>query len=101
MHLLEIFLPIYEQRGRQLKRTIFVETRRELLERFDGLTSYSRAPAKGFWKDSGEIERDDVIVLDFMVSRLDRSWWKRYRRRLESRFGQRQILVRVMQCGRL
>jgi hypothetical protein len=44
MKLIEIFLPLTDNSGRKLRKELFVETRRELIERFGGLTAYSRSP---------------------------------------------------------
>jgi len=72
MHLVEIFLPISEPAGKLIPRQAFADTRRELLSRFGGLTSYSRTPGKGFWKRAGAIVRDDVVVFEMLLSKLDR-----------------------------
>ena len=68
----------------------------ELTERFGGATAYSRAPAAGLWKNpSDRTERDDIIVVEVMVDRIDRAWWSTYRRRLEKRLRQKEIVVRA------
>jgi hypothetical protein len=59
------------------------------------VTAYAGAPAKGFWKDHGEVKADDIIVFEVMVEVLDRDWWQRYRKTLEVRFQQHELLVRV------
>jgi hypothetical protein len=68
----------------------------ELTERFGGATAYSRAPAAGLWKNpSDRTERDDIIVVEVMVDRVDRAWWSAFRRRLEKRLRQKEIVVRA------
>ena len=101
MHLVQILLPIVDRRGSPPAATLYETTRLELIERFGGLTAYSRAPAKGFWKDEGRTERDDVIVLEVMAAALDRAWWRAYRRRLETRFAQEEVIVRALAMERL
>ena len=55
----------------------------------------TRAPAKGFWKDEGKLHKDDIVVFEVMVEHLDRQWWDGYRRALEARFRQEEILIRA------
>lgn len=98
MKLIEIFLPLTDNSGRKLRKELFVETRRELTERFGGLTAYSRSPARGFWKEKGRTTRDEVVVFEVMAKRLDRRWWREYRRGLEKRFKQEELVLRVLDC---
>jgi hypothetical protein len=98
MKLIEIFLPLFDNAGRKLPKTVFAATRRELIARFGGLTAYSRSPARGFWKEKGKVARDEIVVFEVMTKRLDRRWWRDYRRELEKRFKQDEIVIRVLQC---
>ena len=36
-----------------------------------------------------------MLVLEVMADELDRDWWGRYRRELEARFRQDEIVVRA------
>jgi hypothetical protein len=68
----------------------------DLTERFGGVTAHTRAPAAGRWKNpSASTERDDVIIVEVMVTELDKAWWARYRRGLEKRLKQKEIVVRA------
>ena len=88
--LVQLLLPVA---GR--KKT-YEDVLHELTERFGGATAYSRAPAAGLWKNpSDRTERDDIIVLEVMVDRVDRAWWAAFRRRLEKRLRQKEIVVRA------
>lgn len=96
MHLVEIFLPLSDNEGRPFAPDGFAEVRRELTERFGGLTAFSRAPALGLWKqDDNKTARDDIVVLEVMAKDLDRAWWSAYRAALERRFRQDVIVVRA------
>jgi positive regulator of sigma E activity len=33
-----------------------------------------------------------------MAKRLERRWWRDYRRKLEKRFQQEEIVIRVLDC---
>jgi hypothetical protein len=73
------------------------ETRRELAERFSGLTAYSRSPAKGWWTaPDGHTEQDDVVMVEVVTDTFDRSWWRRYAATLAARFDQESIHVRAV-----
>jgi hypothetical protein len=40
-------------------------------------------------------------MCEVMVQSLDRGWWAAYRRTLEERFGQRELIVRALELERL
>jgi hypothetical protein len=90
MHLVQLLLPLVDERA------VFDEVMHELTERFGGVTAYTRAPASGRWKNpSAGTERDDIIVVEVMVQDLDKPWWDGYRRALEQRLGQKELVVRA------
>lgn len=95
MHLIEILLPLHDNDGRRFGAAAYAEVREELVARFGGLTAFTRSPAEGLWVDDGERSRDDIVIFEVMADWLDRGWWRTYRARLESRFQQESILVRV------
>jgi hypothetical protein len=98
MHLVQILLPLYDNGGNCVPKETFGTVRDELTKTFGGVTVYSRAPAEGLWKDDGtSVQRDDVILFEVMVEKLDREWWRAYRKDLESRFRQDEIAVRAQE----
>jgi hypothetical protein len=98
MHLVQLLLPLYNNAGDQLGKDLFVQVRDELVERFGGMTGYTRAPVAGLWQDSeSQTVRDDLVIYEVMVERLDRDWWRRYRATLEQRFQQDNLVVRAHQ----
>lgn len=94
-HLITLLLPLYDNAGAQLPPELHAQVRRELTERFGGLTAFTRAPAEGVWRDEEHTRRDDVVVLEEMAEALDRNWWADYRRALEARFRQEAMVVRA------
>jgi hypothetical protein len=94
MNLVQILLPAYDNKGGPFPRRLHDDVRRHLTDRFGGLTAYTRAPAKGAWKQGHKTVRDDILVLEVMTLRLQRRWWRSYRRELERRFKQNTIVVR-------
>ena len=73
------------------------ETRRELADRFDGLTAYLRSPAQGLWTaPDGRTEEDDVVMVEIVTETFDRAWWSSYAATLAARFDQESIHVRAV-----
>ena len=102
MHLVQLLLPVRDDEGRSFPRAQFDDLAHELTDRFGGLTAYTRAPAAGLWEEpSGEKQRDDIVVYEVMVERLDEEWWSGLRRRLESQFRQRELVIRAQETRRL
>lgn len=99
MLLIQMFLPLYDKDGRRLDRALFDTVRAELTARFGGATAFARAPALGAWADDrGEVQHDDVVLVEVMTDTLDRAWWSAYRTRLEHRFRQDTVLMRALQA---
>lgn len=102
MQLVQLLLPLYAPDGARQPRDLFDAVRAELVERFGGLTAYSRAPATGLWKEGdAAVARDDIVVYEVMVDGLDRAWWAGYRAELERRFRQDELVVRAQAVERL
>lgn len=77
-YVIQIFLPVYTAKKRRIPSSKFVATRKELTEKFGGLTAYSRAPAQGLWKKDDKTVRDDIVVFEVMVGSLAPRWWAAY-----------------------
>ena len=93
-YLIQILLPLFDNDGRQFGRDHFIEVRDQLTNAYGGLTSYSRAPVEGLWREDGaSVQHDDLVIYEVMTSDLDRSWWRDYRQQLELRFRQERIIV--------
>jgi hypothetical protein len=77
--------------------TAVAETRRELVDRFKGVTAYVRSPAKGLWTaPDGHTEADDVVIVEVVTDTFDRAWWRTYSATLAQRFAQDTIHVRAL-----
>ena len=97
MYLLQILVPLYDNEGHAFEPREYVRLRSELADRFGGVTAYTRAPARGVWKDdTGETTRDDIVIFEVMTEELDREWWTRFRKDLERRFRQDSVIVRAL-----
>ena len=96
-YLVQILLPLYDNEGHAFEAREYVELRGELADRFGGVTAYTRAPARGVWKDdAGATTRDDIVIFEVMTDTLDRKWWTEFRQALERRFRQESLIVRAL-----
>lgn len=96
MFLVQILLPLYDNEGQPFTQDEFLKVRDSLSERFGGITTYMRSPARGLWKETRETTvHDDIVIYEIMTAELDRSWWKSYRRQLAEDFRQDILIVRV------
>jgi hypothetical protein len=102
MNLIQILLPVNDNEGHHFEPDDFVQLRAELADRFGGVTTYMRAPARGLWKDdTGETTRDDIVIFEVMTDDLDRVWWADFRKDLERRFRQDTVIIRALTATRL
>ena len=95
MHAVEIFLPLNDNDGNRFGADLFGGVRRELVERFGGLTAFTRSPAEGLWEEEGEVTKDEIVIFEVMADELDLGWWRDYRRKLERMFDQEVIVIRA------
>ena len=97
MYLVQILLPLFDNDGHPFEAADYIRLRSELADRFGGVTAYTRAPARGVWKDeAGETNRDDIVIFEVMTEELDREWWTAFRKHLEVRFRQETLIVRAL-----
>ncbi|MBA1279615.1 MULTISPECIES: hypothetical protein [Pseudomonadaceae] len=102
MHLIQLLLPLYDNDGQALPKSLFAEVRDELMQQFGGLTAHTRAPVNGLWlEDDNAAVRDDLIIYEVLAPELNRSWWSDYRTSLETRFRQEQVLIQAHPVERL
>ncbi len=102
MHLVQILLPLFDNAGEAIPQLQFRRVSAEMADRFGGVTAFTRAPAEGVWKDSGEkTSHDEIVVFEVMTETLDRTWWSGYREELERRFRQELIVIRAQEMEQL
>jgi hypothetical protein len=67
------------------------------------LTAHTQAPAEGIWTESGDTQptHDEIVIFEVMADTLERDWWADYRRELERRFRQREIIIRAQSIEQL
>lgn len=102
MYLIQILLPLYDNDQHPFPQEEFLRLRDELSERFGGITTYMRSPARGLWKETGDTTvHDDIVIYEVMASRLDRQWWRGYREMLTATFRQALLIVRASEIEML
>ena len=102
VNLIEIFLPLNRRDGTPQPAKRIGALRQELIERFGGLTAFTRAPAEGLWaEEDGCVERDRIVILEVMVEEFDRFWWSELRQRLERDLDQEEVLIRASAIEKL
>ena len=95
--LIQLLLPTVTTAGPDDRTAQLAQTRRELAEKFKGLTAYVRSPAKGLWTSpDGHTEHDDVVMVEVVTEAFDRVWWRSYSALLADRFRQDAIHVRAL-----
>ncbi|MBJ6800456.1 hypothetical protein [Geomonas propionica] len=96
MHLIQILLPLYDNEGNPFTQDEFLKVRDELSERFGGITTYMRSPARGLWKETKDTTvQDDIVIYEVMTPKLDRAWWREYRQQLTADFRQALLIIRA------
>jgi hypothetical protein len=102
MVLVQFFVPLRSSQQRGASPTDLAQLQQELTGHFGGVTAFVSQPARGLWQPEGdEPIQDSVVLFEVMVDELDRAWWADWRRALEHRFGQEDLLVRAIECTAL
>jgi hypothetical protein len=101
MHIVEILLPLFDNEGRRFGAAPYAKVHEELVERFGGLTAFTRSPAEGVWQEGGQRSRDEIVIFEVMSDGIDRNWWQKYRAELETLFRQDEIVIRAHEVEKL
>lgn len=94
MYLIELLLPLTDNEGRRFPATFYAAVNDHLVEKFGGVTAFTRTPASGSNEINGQTEHDEIVIFEVMVQDLEADWWKAYRQELETLFQQRQLVLR-------
>ena len=99
-HLVQILLPTRMGNGQPVTQARFEELLQELTNKFGGVTSFVRAPGQGLWNSGGDVERDNIAVIEVMTDEIDPPFWEAFRRKLERELAQQEIVIRAQQVNR-
>jgi hypothetical protein len=96
-YLVEILLPKETGSSRPVPRQWFEALLKELTDKFGGATSFLRAPGKGLWDSGGDVEQDNIAVIEVMAEGLDQAYWRSLRGRLERELSQEEVVIRAQE----
>lgn len=95
--LVELLLPLKDNSGRPFPPMVWERVKNALVERFGGVTAYTRSAAEGIWGPApGEKSRDDVFVVEVLAKDLERDWWRDSCDELEKILQQEKLMVRAV-----
>ncbi len=94
MHLVEILLPLRDDKGESFPAEYYDDLAQHLTDKFGGVTSFLRAPAEGRWHGRGTMQREDIAVIEVMARSFDREWWMALKNELQDKFRQHELIVR-------
>ena len=101
-YLVQILLPLHDNGGKRFEQELFATTRKELIDRFGGVTAHMQAPARGLWKtEEGDLTRDDIVIMEVMAAAIDAEWWSRYKKTLLRRYAQDELVIRALSIAQL
>lgn len=99
--LVQFFLPLYDQKGKEFPDRYFNTIKAELTERFGGITFYFRSPVLGMWKPEQKVVKDELVVVEILAHRGVVSFFKNYKSVLEKKFKQDEIMMRLLNLSLL
>jgi hypothetical protein len=98
MYLVQLLLPLTSSSD---QRARFEPVLDELTARFGGVTAFVNAPARGLWQTDAGTEEDRIATVEVMVEEFEEAWWAGYRKTLEERFDQQELIVRAIEIARV
>jgi hypothetical protein len=101
MYLVQLLLPLYDNKANHFSENVFASINGKLTGRFGGVTAHTRAPAEGLWLHHSGVTREDVVEIEVMVDVIDRVWWRNFRQMLEAELNQEEIIIRAHLIQRL
>jgi hypothetical protein len=94
-HLVQMLLPLGAVNAQADGAAVFEGIKRELTERFGGITAYTRTQAEGRWAGAHGTEREEIVVFEVLCGELDMPWWRNYRERLERQLREQTTVMRA------
>ncbi|MEK6690069.1 MAG: hypothetical protein AABY78_02060 [Nitrospirota bacterium] len=95
MKVYDIYLPLRYNDDREIEPSKFDQTRKELIDRFGGLSVLPSqgATIEGWWRFKEEIVRDEIRIFRVFTGSEDDDFWKKYKTILKDRFQQEEIFI--------
>lgn len=93
--MIQLYLPLYDPEGKAFPASAYEGIKKELTEKFGGLTMYTRSPAEGLWKENTQKTiKDDILIYEVIARELDQDFWPAYKNKLKKKFNQEELLIR-------
>lgn len=95
MKVYDIYLPLCYNDGKEIEPSKFDQTRKELIDRFSGLSILpgQGATIEGWWKFRENIFRDEIRIFRVFTGMENDDFWKMYKTALKDRFQQEEIFI--------
>jgi inorganic pyrophosphatase len=93
--MIQVYLPLYDPAGTAFPQSHFDKIKKELTDKFGGLTMYTRSPAEGLWKENEQkVVKDDILIYEVIAKELEQDFWLEYKNSLKKTFKQEELLIR-------
>ena len=100
--LIQLFIPLFDEKGNQFPDQYYTKLNFELKERFGGVTIYNRCPVTGLWKEDEEkTAQDQLLVYEVLINTIENDYWQGIKSRLEKQFKQAELLVLMTKIHKL
>ena len=91
---IEVLLPLFDNDGKPIEESKFLETSKELAAKFRGCTALT--PAEGLWMNKDSVTSEDVnsgfyVVAPYIEDSIN--YFESYKDTLKYRFRQEEIFV--------
>lgn len=92
--LVQLFLPLYDNKGISFSERYYNQVREELTQTFGGATFYFRSPVSGTWKQENKVIKDELLVAEVLTTQEAAIFFIKYKSKLETKFKQDEIVIR-------
>lgn len=99
----DIYLPLEDNKGEPFAESTFVSLQRELLKRFEGVTSNQREyPLHDLWRSGARFFQDRIVVFSVMAFHTKGKvelirYLERLKTRLKKEFDQLEVLITLQE----
>jgi len=92
--LYQLHLPLTYNSGCPIEEEKFDLTRRELVERFGGVTNTAPGfPLQGWWQAAETVVRDDIVIWTVVTQGDENGFFRNYKEVLKQRLDQKEIFI--------
>ena len=63
------------------------------------MTCFSQSPAEGIWDESGDVQKDLIVIYEIMANTIDKDWWAKLKKDLEADMEQEEIIIRWLEIN--